>query len=96
MRTDWQLSAARGWGTVSALLPAAADMALASPPAARDSRAALQQCLPVRLILGHDTRRSRRGSGDEPAGLSAPAGPKAWKEKQGQDNALAPERGRCT
>ena len=95
MRADGQLSAARGRRIDESLAAAAADMALAPDFAALDTRAALQQCLPVRRKTGPDTRRSRRGPGDEPAGSSAPAGPKARKEKQGQDDARAPVGGRC-
>ena len=96
MRENGCLRAARGRRIDESLAAAAADLALPPASAARDARAALRQYLPVRRGTGPDTRRSRRGPGDEPAGSSAPSGPKARKEKQRQDDARAPERGRCT
>ena len=48
MRADGQLSAARGRRIDKSLAAAAADLALPPASAARDARAALRQCLPVR------------------------------------------------
>ena len=96
-----QLSAARGRGTASALIPADADLALAPDFAALDTCAALRCCLPVRRdpAPAGENRPGRRGPGGESAGITIQAAP---SETEGAEvgaeasDVRAPERGRCT
>ena len=78
IRAAGQLSAARGRGTVSALIPADADPALAPDFAALDTCAASWQYLLLRWgsrTLTADAHPGRRGPGGESAGIIAQAAP---------------------
>ena len=101
MRTDWQSSAARGRGTVSALIPADADLALALDFAAPDTCAASWCCLPVRRDPEPRLPTLAQAGAVQEANL--PGQPprqrlvkrKARKAAQRQDDTHAPVRGRC-